>query len=223
GSYHLGSRMRMKCNWWRWLWGIVPLLVLSWVAVQAERDQLESDLAARASKALAHGGMPWARGGFNRPGAGLLGRAPEEGDPGRAAKKLAAVWGVRVIDNRAGLLDKAETYWWAASRRNNRIRLTGLAPSISARQAILGVTKASFPRFEVVDSTTLARGVPSLDMWMAGVSFGLKQLTSIKRGHARMQDLELAVGGEAEDIAGYRAVKQAVANSGPKGVKVNSD
>src|SRR5262249_15085597 len=47
--------------------------------------------------------------------------------------------------------------------------------------------------------------------------------TSIKRGHVRMQELELAVVGEAEDIAGYRTVKQALANSVPKGIKVTSD
>jgi outer membrane protein OmpA-like peptidoglycan-associated protein len=213
----------MRCNWRRWLWGIIPLLVLSWVAVQNEHGRLERDLAARSSFALAQGGLPWAMVDFSGRDALLTGRAPEDGEPGKAALVLAAVWGVRVVDNRAGLLDKAETYWWSASRRSNRIRLTGLAPSISARQAILGVTKASFPGFEVVDRTTLARGVPSPDAWMAGVSFALKQLTSIKRGHARMQDLELAVAGEAEDIAGYRAIKQALANSVPKGVKVTSD
>jgi OmpA-OmpF porin, OOP family len=213
----------MKCNWRRWLWGIIPLLVMSWVAMQAEHGRLERDLAARASNALAQSGMLWAMAEFNGRDAILTGRAPEEGEPGKAAETLAAVWGVRSIDNRAGLLDRAETYWWAASRRNNRIRLTGLAPSISARQAILGVTKATFPGFEVVDRTTLARGVPSTDLWMAGVSFGLKQLTSIKRGHVRMQDLEFAVAGEAEDVAAYRAIKQALANSLPKGLKATSD
>jgi OmpA-OmpF porin, OOP family len=212
----------MKCNWRRWLWGIIPLLVLSWVAVQAEHGRLERDLVARTGTALAQSGMPWAMAEFNGRDAILTGRAPEEGEPGKAAETLAAVWGVRTIDNRAGLLDRAETYWWAASRRNNRIRLTGLAPSISARQAILGVAKATFPGFEVVDRTSLARGVPSTDLWMAGVSFGLKQLTSIKRGHVRMQDLELAVAGEADDIAAYRAVKHALANSAHKGVKVTS-
>src|SRR6185437_7778843 len=95
--------------------------------------------------------------------------------------------------------------------------------SIATRQAILGVTRASFPGFEVVDRTTLARGALSNDVWLAGVSFGLKQLTSIRRGDVRMKDLELAIAGEAEDIAGYRAVKQAIAHSVPKGIKVAND
>ena len=213
----------MKCNWRRWLWGIIPLLVLSWVAVQAEHGRLERDLAERARLALVDGGFAWALTEFKARDAILTGRAPQESEPGKAADALASVWGVRVVDNKAGLLDKAETYLWSASRRNNRIRLTGYAPSIAARQAILGVTKASFPGFEVVDRTTLARGVPSNDIWLAGVSFGLKQLTFIRRGDVRMRDLELAVYGETEDIAGYRAVKQAIVHSVPKGIKVTVD
>jgi outer membrane protein OmpA-like peptidoglycan-associated protein len=213
----------MRCNWRRWLWGIIPLLVLSWVAVQAEHGRLERDLAERTRLALNQGGFPWALAEFKGRDVVLTGRAPQEGEPGKAADALAAVWGVRAVDNKAGLLDKAETYLWSARRRNNSIRLTGFAPSIAARQAILGVTRASFPGFEVVDRTTLARGVPSNDVWLAGVSFGLKQLTSIRRGDVQMKDLEIAFTGEAEDIAGYRAVKQAIANSVPKGIKVTAD
>jgi OmpA-OmpF porin, OOP family len=221
--HDLGSRTGMKCNWGRWLWGIIPLLVLGWVAVQAEHARLEADLTERARVALDNAGFPWALADFKARDAVLTGRAPQEGDPGKAADALAAVFGVRVVENNARLLDKADTYLWSASRRNNRVRLTGYAPSVSTKLAILGVTKASFPGFEIVDRTTLARGVPAQDVWLAGVSFGLKQLTSIKRGDIRMKDLEMAIAGEAEDIPGYRAIKQALANSVPKGIKVTSD
>lgn len=213
----------MKCNWRRWLWGIIPLLVLGWVAVQAEHRRLEADLTERARVALDKTGFPWALADFKGRDAVLTGRAPQEGDPGKAADAVASVFGVRVVENNARLLDKADTYLWSASRRNNRVRLTGYAPSVSTKLAILGVTKASFPGFEIVDRTTLARGVPSHDVWLAGVSFGLKQLTSIKRGDIRMKDLEMAIAGEAEDIPGYRAIKQALANNVPKGIKVTDD
>ena len=213
----------MRCNWRRWLWGIIPLLVLSWVAVQAEHGRLERDLAERARLALVGGGFAWATAEFNARDGVLTGRAPQEGEPGKAAAALADLWGVRILDNRATLLERAETYVWSASRRKSRIRLQGYAPSISARQAILGVTRASFPGFEVVDRTSLARGIPSVDVWMAGVSFGLKQLTALKHGAIRMEGLGLAISGEAEDAAAYRAVKQALANKVPKGIKVTSD
>lgn len=213
----------MRCNWRRWLWGIVPLLVLSWVAVQAEHGRLEKDLAERARLALVGGGFTWAQAEFKARDGLLMGRAPLEGEPGKAADALAAVWGVRVVDNKADLLDKAEKYVWIASRRNNRIRLSGYAPSIDTRQAILGVTKASFPGFEIVDRTTLARGSPSSDIWLAGVSFALKQLTAIKRGDVRLEDLSLTVTGQAEDVTAYRTIKQALANSVPKGINVTAD
>ncbi len=213
----------MRCNWRRWLWGIIPLLVLSWVAVQAEHGRLERDLAERARLALVEGGFTWAQAEFKARDALLMGRAPQEGEPGKAADALAAVWGVRVVDNKADLLDKAEKYVWIASRRNNRIRLSGYAPSIDTRRAILGVTKASFPGFEIVDRTTLARGSPSSDVWLAGVSFALKQLTAIKRGDVRLEDLGLTVTGQAEDVTAYRTIKQALANSVPKGINVTAD
>jgi len=60
----------MKCNWRRWLWGIIPLLVLSWVAVQAEHGRLERDLGARASNALGDGGIQWPGRHSNWQGAG---------------------------------------------------------------------------------------------------------------------------------------------------------
>jgi OOP family OmpA-OmpF porin len=210
----------MRCNWWRWLWGIVPLLVLGWVAVQAEQGRLEKDLTQRSASLLAERGYNWAMAEFKGRDAVLTGRAPVEGEPAKAADALAEMFGVRTVVSKATLLDKADKYTWTASRHDNRIRLRGFAPSINARQAILGVAKASFPGFEVVDRTTLARGAPSTDVWLAGVSFVLKQLTSLRSGHGRLDDLELHITGEAEDIAGYRAVKQALATGLPKGIKL---
>ena len=65
----------MRCNWRRWLWGIIPLLVLSWVAVQAEHSRLERDLAERARLALVEGGFTWAQAEFKARDALLMGRA----------------------------------------------------------------------------------------------------------------------------------------------------
>src|SRR5438128_806249 len=119
----------MRCNWWRWLWGIVPLLVLSWVAVQAEHGRMERDLAERAGAALTQSGLSWALAGFNGRDSLLTGRAPLEGESAKAADVLRGVWGVRSVDNKAGLIEKAEKYLWWATRRNNRIRLSGYVPN----------------------------------------------------------------------------------------------
>jgi OOP family OmpA-OmpF porin len=74
----------------------------------------------------------------------------------------------------------------------------------------------------VVDRTKLARGAPPAAVWLAGVSFALKQLASIRRGDVRLEDLALSVRGEAEDIAAYKAVKTTL-GALPKGIKVAID
>ncbi len=33
----------MRSNWWRWLWGTIPLLLLGWLAVEAEHKRIERD------------------------------------------------------------------------------------------------------------------------------------------------------------------------------------
>jgi outer membrane protein OmpA-like peptidoglycan-associated protein len=213
----------MRCNWWRWLWGIVPLLVLSWVAVQAEQSRIEADLRERAKLVLAQAGMSWAATRFEGRDAILEGQAGDDAEPLRAGDLLRGVWGVRVVENRAELLPKVETFTWTARRRGNRIRIMGHVPNRATRKAILGVAKANFPGFEVVDRMETVRGVPSVDAWLGGVGFALKQLAALKRGDVHFRDLDMWIAGEAEDVASYRAVKSALANSVPKGIKLTND
>ena len=213
----------MRCNWWRWLWGIVPLLVLSWVAVQAEQSRIEADLRERAKLALAQAGMSWAATKFEGRDATLEGQAGDDAEPLRAGDLLRGVWGVRVVENRAELLPKVETFIWTARRRGNRIRIMGHVPNRATRRAIVGVAKANFPGFEVVDRMATVRGVPSVDTWLGGVGFGLKQLAALKRGDVHLKDLDMWIAGEAEDVASYRAVKSALANNLPKGIKLTND
>ncbi len=213
----------MSCNWWRWLWGIVPLLVLSWVAVQAEQGRIETDLRARATLALARGGMGWTAVELTGRDAILQGLSGDEAEPQKAAGLLSQVWGLRVVENKIDLAPKAEKYTWTAGRRGNRIRITGHVPNRATRKIILGVAKANFPTFEVLDRMETTRGVPSQDTWLGGVSFALKQLAGLKRGDVRLEGLGFWISGEAEDVATYRAIKSALGNSLPKGIKLTDD
>jgi outer membrane protein OmpA-like peptidoglycan-associated protein len=210
----------MKCNCQRWLWGVVPLVILCWLAVQFERGRIEQDLAERAGFALTKRGYTWAVAAIEGRDVVLTGRAADEDEPGKASELLRGTWGVRLVDNRVDLLERAENYIWAASRRGQRIRLTGYAPSLATRQVIIGVARANFPGFEIVDRTRLARGVPPQDTWLAGVSFALRQLTSLRRGDVRLDGLNMTVTGEAEDLNEYRTVKTALAGGVPKAIKL---
>jgi len=193
---------------------------LCWLAVQFEHSRIEQDLAERAGSALTKSGYTWAVAAIEGRDVVLTGRAPDEDGPGKASELLRGTWGVRLVDNKVDLLERAENYSWAASRRGQRIRLTGYAPSLATRQVIIGVARANFPGFEIVDRTRLARGAPPQDSWLAGVSFALRQLTSLRRGDVRLDGLNMTVTGEAEDLNEYRTVKAALVGGLPKAIKL---
>jgi len=193
---------------------------LCWLAVQFEHSRIEQDLAERAGSALTKSGYTWAVAAIEGRDVVLTGRAPDEDGPGKASELLRGTWGVRLVDNKVDLLERAENYIWAASRRGQRIRLTGYAPSLATRQVIIGVARANFPGFEIVDRTRLARGAPPQDSWLAGVSFALRQLTSLRRGDVRLDGLNMTVTGEAEDLNEYRTVKAALVGGLPKAIKL---
>ena len=212
----------MRCNWQRWLWGLIPLVMVSWIAVQVERDRIQQDLTERAKGALTDRGLPWASIETNGRDVVLAGRAVQDSEPPRAEETVRNVWGVRVVDNRAILPPKVEPFVWSARRRGNRIRLMGYVSDRATRQAVIGLTKAAMPGLEVVDRMNTARGIPSPDTWLAGLSFALKQLSLLRQGDARFDDLALSISGEAEDAAAYKVVSGALKSGLPKGIKLAS-
>jgi len=201
----------MKCNPLRWLLGIIPILLLAGVAVVGERDRIEKDLSERTRQTLNQAGLGWASVIFDGRDAVLTGLAAEEPDPGLAATTVAAMRGVRVVRNQAGLIDRAERYDWVATRREGRVRLTGYAPNEKTRRDIIGLARGTFPTSEIADKMDLARGAPALDIWLGGVGFALKQLALLKSGSIRLEGTELTVAGEAVDAASYRTLKTALA------------
>jgi OOP family OmpA-OmpF porin len=212
----------MRCNWRRWLWGLIPLILLSWAAVYMERDRIQADLIARAKATLDATGSPWAKVDADGRDVVLTGRAVQDSEPPRAGEAVRNVWGVRVVENRATLPPVVESFQWAARRRGNRIRLTGHVPDRATRQAVLGLTKAAMPGHEVTEKLRIARGLISPDTWLAGLSFALKQLSQMNNGDARLDNLTLTISGEAEDPTAYKAIIAALKTGLPKGVTLAS-
>src|SRR5262245_41491068 len=212
----------MRCNWRRWLWGVIPLVGVSVAAVHLERTAIEKDLTARALQALAETGEPWAVVNFSGRDVVLTGSAASEDEPVAAEKVLRGLWGVRHVNNNAVLPPNAEPYVWAARRRGNRVRISGSVPDRATRQTIIGMTNAALPGLEVVDRMRVARGVPPTDSWIAGLSFALKQLASLKQGEVRLENLALTISGEAENASEYRSVSAALKRGLPKGISLAS-
>jgi OOP family OmpA-OmpF porin len=208
----------MRCNWRRWLWGVIPLVGVSVAAVHLERGAIEKDLTERARQALAGSGARWADVNFSGRDVVLTGSASTETEPPEAEAVLRELWGVRHVNNNAGLPPMVEPFLWYATRRGDRLRLHGHVPDRATRQIIMGMATAALPGLEVADRMRTARGVPPTDTWLAGLSFALKQLAALKRGEVRLEGLALTVSGEAENVAEYRAIIAALKGGLPKGI-----
>jgi len=213
----------MKCNPLRWLLGIIPILLLAGVAVIGERGRIEKDLSDRARQTLDAAGLGWANATFDGRDAILTGLAAEEAEPARAADGVARTFGVRIVRNDARLIDAVERYDWSATKREGRVRLTGLVPNEKTRREIIGIARATYPSNEIVDRLTLARGAPALDIWLGGVGFALKQLALLKAGTIRLEGTELTVTGEAVDAGTYRTLKSSLATGLPPGISLKAD
>ena len=114
----------------------------------------------------------------------------------------------------------ARAYVWWATRIESSIRLRGSVPSDEVRRTVLGMVKAHFPDLTVEDRLKVTKGALPQDQWLGAVSFGLQQLSHLKRGSARLLDIALRVDGEAQSAADYTEVKKALAGPLPAGLIV---
>lgn len=114
-------------------------------------------------------------------------------------------------------------YVWSASRSGSMLRLRGFVPSEEDRKTVLGMVKAHFADLEVEDRLKVAEGGPPREQWLGAVSFGLKQLSHLKQGSARLLNAGLKVDGEARSASDYAEVEKALAGPPPTGLAVLND
>ncbi len=212
----------MKCHPLRWVWGLIPLAVFSWLAALSIKEPVERDLRARVSEVLGNANLGWAKLRFDGRDGILSGQANEEDEPSKALLLGNSVYGVRILDGQADLLRKVQPYTWGALHSDNKVVLTGYVPNQTAKKGVLAAVKSQFPKAEVVDNLEFARGNPPAGEWLDGVKFGLKQLAHLKRGSAELSGLDISLSGEAGNAAVYRDVKTALTNL-PKPLKLAAD
>ena len=118
---------------------------------------------------------------------------------------------------------KKKAYVWSALRTGSMLRLRGLVPSEEDRRIVLGMVKAHFADLEVEDRLKIAEGGPPREQWLGAVSFGLKQLSHLKQGSARLLNEGLKVDGEARSANDYAEVKKALTGPVPTGLTILND
>ena len=208
----------MRCNPWRWLWGLIPIAILTFLTVQWEHDRIEVDLRQRAESALRSAGLPWAVTAFDGRDGLVTGHASSDDGPQRALGIVRNVWGVRISDQRTRLLPKIDPYQWSAGIRGDRLKINGYVPSEDVRTTILGLATAAFPNRVIDDRMELARGTPDQNIWLGGIGFSMKQLASLRSGTVSLMGTGVRIEGEAEDLSSYKSVKGALKNKLPTGV-----
>lgn len=214
----------MKCNPLRWLWGLLPLAVWTWITVLGEHERVEVDLKQRTEEALANAGLKWAQTTFHGRDGILSGRAADEKEPQSALQTAMNVYGVRIVDPQTDLIRRVDNYLWSAtSKDGSSITLSGYVPNEKVRKSIIGVVKANFPKSQIQDRMELARGVPEGGAWLGGVGFGLQQLAAMKHGSVDLDNLDISIAGEANDVPAYKGIKTALRSGLPAGTKLISD
>jgi len=209
----------MRCNPTYWLLGLIPIAMLSWIAVHFEQGGIEYDLSRRTAEALRRSGLDWANLRFVGRDAVLLGKAPEERDPSRAIASIENVWGVRVVGDRSDLLESVANYRWQASwSGDGRVQLTGDVPSEDARRALISAARNTFQGATIADGMRPARGAIDRSAWVAGAIFAIKNLGELKRGQASLAMLDLSIAGEARTADAYRDVREALTERRPSGL-----
>jgi OmpA-OmpF porin, OOP family len=209
----------MRCNPWRWLWGLIPILMLSFVAYKVHRPLIEEDLRQRAAATLTDAGYDWANVKFSGRDAILVGRAADEGSPRKAIDAVKSVWGVRVVRARTDLLGTVENYVWNAARRNRRVIVGGFVPTAEDRRRVVRQVKSTFPNFDVVDEMRLGRSEGEIGNWLAKIGFALEQLKFVSRGRTDVTPDVVRVTGEARDFTSYKTLGAQLAGNLPAGLR----
>jgi OOP family OmpA-OmpF porin len=115
------------------------------------------------------------------------------------------------------------TYVWSATLMESGLRLRGGVPSEDDRRTLLGMVKAHFPGVAVEDDLRIGAGGPPKDQWLGAVSFGLQQLTHLKRGSVRLLNVTMRVAGDARSPEDYVEIKKALAGPLPTGLVIKGD
>jgi len=97
----------MRCHPIRWLWGLIPIAMLSWIAVHVEADRIEHNLEQRAASALHLAGHDWASVVFSGRDGVMVGTSQSRDDAREAIALVRSLWGVRVVEGRTRLAEEA--------------------------------------------------------------------------------------------------------------------
>jgi OOP family OmpA-OmpF porin len=205
---------RWSSKWWP---GVIPLVVFWAIAAWTTTPPLESDLAARSAAALKDSLLDKTR--ITVAGRDVTFAADAFSEDGRrgAVASVAAVPGVRLVNDETQLVPEAKPFVWSAERDVVRVTLGGSAPLPATKGRMLEAARAALGGVEVVDQMNLSRGAPP--RFDNAALLLLDQIGKLKDGKITISDTKVSLAGMARELGGREAIATALKNL-PEGFSV---
>ena len=205
---------RWSSKWWP---GVIPLVVFWAIAAWTTTPPLESDLAARSAAALKDSLLDKTK--ITVAGRDVTFAADAFSEDGRrgAVASVAAVPGVRLVNDETRLVPEAQPFVWSAERDVVRVTLGGSAPLPAVKGRLLEAARATLGGVEVVDQMNLSRGAPP--RFDNAALLLLDQIWKLKDGKITISDTKVSLAGMARELGGREAIAAALKNL-PEGFSV---
>jgi OOP family OmpA-OmpF porin len=196
---------RWSSKWWP---GTIPLAILWAIAAWSTTVPLETDLAARATSALKDTVLDKKQ--ITVDGRDVTFAADAFSEDGRrgAVAAVAAVPGVRLVNDETRLVPEAKPFVWSAERDVVRVTLGGSAPLPASKSKLLETARAALGNVEVVDQMNLARGAPP--GFDAAALLLIDQIGKLKDGKIVISDNKVSLSGMARELGGREGIAAAL-------------
>ncbi|HET7889598.1 MAG TPA: OmpA family protein [Bradyrhizobium sp.] len=209
--------IRWSSKWWP---GTIPLAAIWALAAWVNTTPLETELAGRSTAALKDILLDKSKITVSGRDVTLAADAFSEDGRRNAVAAIAAVPGVRLVNDETRLIPEAKPFVWAAERDVVRVTLTGSSPLPATKSKLLEAARADLGGVEVVDQTSLSRGAPPRFDEAALLLLG--QVARLKDGKISISDNKISLSGMARELGGREAIAAALKNL-PAGFSVASN
>jgi OOP family OmpA-OmpF porin len=206
--------VRWSSKWWP---GTIPLAVIWALAAWFSTSPLEIELAGRSTAALKDILLDKSKITVSGRDVTLAADAFSEEGRRNAVAAIAAVPGVRLVDDETRLAPEAKPFVWSAERDVVRVTLTGSSPLPATKSKLLEAARADLGGVEVVDQTNLSRGAPP--RFDEAALLLLDQVAKLKDGKITISDGKVSLAGMARELGGREAIAAALKNL-PEGFSV---
>jgi OOP family OmpA-OmpF porin len=197
--------VRWSSKWWP---GTIPLAILWVLAAWTNTEPLEAELAGRSSAVLKDILLDKSRVSVSGRDITLAADAFSEEGRRNAVAAIAAVPGVRLVNDETRLIPEAKPFVWSAERDVVRVTLTGSSPLPASKSKLLEAARADLGGVEVVDQTNLSRGAPT--HFDEAALLLLEQVARLKDGKITISDTKVSLSGMARELGGREAIAAAL-------------